>query len=243
MEFPIEKDVPLFPLGFKNSLNETEIKSESDQNSFHNTRRALSEDQSNPDNQSSFIDIKLQRDSTSEKKALKQVDYVKIFSSQHNSEKLISKFQLEKKELTISTSPLVSHTIADCKTRLFRGYYLFKYNFNTPQRQIVNFKVTDTHIELRHSKKIRRVLINAMHGVLFGAVSSTFRNFKKIIDRKSGKLHKFYHCFSLVTEFRTYDFATLKDNERMDMYIFMSLLISLNSNSPTSIPFSKRKYY
>ena len=249
MEFPSESAIPQFPDGFEICNNYEKILEESRNNN------SISEDAMSVENlKQKKVNISLmssRKGTMSEAdfemnfdlEDLKCTEYISIFFHDQNSRKLIAKFEQEKKELVPSASVPISHSTGDCRERVEKGYYLFKYNFNNPVRSIVFFKVNGLFIELHKNDRVTRIHVKTLHGVLFGAVASTFRNFKKIIDQKSGKLHKFYQCFSLVTEFRTYDFATLNDSERMDIYIYVSLLISLNSSSPTSMPFTKSSLY
>jgi hypothetical protein len=216
-------------------LNSLKVDNDLNEKSLENEESAIYDDINSifPDNSTAEIDIH-------DTKALKNLEYSKIFITDYNSNKLIAKFELEKKELIKSKSIEISYSLEDCRQRSAIGYYLFKYNFKSPSRSVVGLLITDDFVKLRRNEKIiKRIKFKSFHGILLGAVSSSFRNFKKSIEKVSGKLHKFYQCFSLVTEFRTYDFATTRDSDRIDILIYLSYMIALNSKCPTSIPFTK----
>lgn len=244
MNIPEEEDVLKFPKGFRKILQE---KTSSTEDFFIPTCETFRENikkNSIKLQNSSYIEFPSPRDESKiyDIHHLKHIDYRDVFWQEYNCDKLVAKFSLEHKELLKTNTSNLSYSLENCRGRTEKGFFLFKYNFNSPSRSVVKFRLLEGFFEyFLNNKKRKRIPICLLHGIIYGAVSSTFKNFKRKVDHKEGKIHKFCHCFSIVTEFRTYDFATVKDSDRMDICIILSYLITLNSQTPTSMPFDKSK--
>ena len=220
MDFPIEEEIPLFPSGFNETLNTQNLVKADQMRLFENEGSLLSEKRISGLNQTNYSSVR--NEETFDSHTLKNINYHDLFVLEKNSTKLIAKFDLEKKELLKGSNGEISYSLEECKIRAQKGYYIFKYSFNMPKRSVISIKISDYYIELNSGKTIKKIRINSLHGILFGAVSTTFSNFKKIIEQRESKIHKFYHCFSLVSEFRTYDFGTVKENDKLDICVCLS---------------------
>lgn len=242
MDFPEEENVLKFPNGFRSALHG---KTDSTETAF-GTPRDPSDKNNNKCLNSTILEIPSPREEglKYDSRHLKHLEYRLVFWQEHGCDKLVEKFRLEKKELVKSGMSHLSYSLENCIERAEKGFFVFKYNFNRPNKHVVKFRVFDYFVELaQNGKRTKRMPIKSFHGIIYGAISSTFKNFKRQVDRREGKVHKFCHCFSIVTEFRTYDFATIKDSDRLDLSITLSYYISLNSQVPTSIPFTKSSIY
>ena len=82
-----------------------------------------------------------------------------------------------------------------------------------------------------------------MYGLTLGGISSTFKLHKHLIDYKLGKLHTQEDCFSVISEFRSYDFATTSSLAKYDICLSLSWLCSLNNSLQSNVPFNKCKKY
>ncbi|OMJ78330.1 hypothetical protein SteCoe_21885 [Stentor coeruleus] len=243
MNIPEEGDVLKFPKGFKKTLQKKTSSTEDFCIPTCETFRENIERNSIKFQNSSYLDLQNPIDESKKYDTyhLKHIEYRDVFWQEYNCDKLVAKFSLEHKELLKTNASHLSYSLENCRERTEKGFFLFKYNFNNPSRSVVKFRLLEGFIEyFLNNKKRKRIPICLLHGIIYGALSSTFKNFKRKVDRKEGKIHKFCHCFSIVTEFRTYDFATVKDTDRMDICISLSYLITLNSQTPTSMPFDKR---
>ena len=69
-----------------------------------------------------------------------------------------------------------------------------------------------------------------IYGLTLGASSSTFKLYKKQIDYKFGKIHTQEDRFSVISEFRSYDFATISALVKYDICLSLSWLCSLNNS-------------
>jgi hypothetical protein len=122
------------------------------------------------------------------------------------------------------------------------GHKVYKYNYNTASRKIVTIKILNGIVEIYTSESRKnRIGFADVYGVTLGAVSSTFRMYKPEIDYKLGQLHAPEDCFSVINEFRSYDFATTSSLAKYDVCLSLSWLCSLNNSLQSNVPFTKCK--
>ncbi|OMJ67004.1 hypothetical protein SteCoe_35962 [Stentor coeruleus] len=166
--------------------------------------------------------------------------YDSILLNARSSRAICQRFDLEPCGLIKSDAQGQDFTLPAILNRMKIGHKVYKYNYNTPSRKIVTIKITQGIIEIYTSDtRKNRVGFTDVYGITLGSASSTFKMYKGQIDFKYGKLHTHEDCFSIINEFRSYDFGTTSHLARYDICLSMSWLCSLNNSLQSNVPFTK----
>lgn len=170
--------------------------------------------------------------------------YASILLNARSSRTLCNKFEAEPCGLQKSDAKGNDMSFGEIFKRMQTGHKVYKYNYNTASRKIVNIKINNGTVEISTSENRKsRIGFSDVYGITLGACSSTFKMYKKQIDYKVGKLHEHEDCFSIINEFRSYDFASTSSLAKYDICISLSWLCSLNNSLQSTIPFTKCKNY
>ncbi|OMJ79735.1 hypothetical protein SteCoe_20162 [Stentor coeruleus] len=166
--------------------------------------------------------------------------YDSILLNARSSRALCQKFDSEICGLIKSDAQDQDFSLTAILGRMKTGHKVYKYNYNTPSRKIVTVKITQGIVEIYTSDtRKNRVGFADVYGITLGASSSTFKMYKGQIDYKYGKLHTQEDCFSVINEFRSYDFGTTSSLARYDICLSLSWLCSLNNSLQSNVPFTK----
>lgn len=170
--------------------------------------------------------------------------YDSILLNARSSRALCLKFDSEICGLIKSDAQGQDFSLTAILGRMKAGHKVYKYNYNTPSRKIVTVKITQGIVEIYTSDtRKNRIGFADVYGITLGASSSTFKMYKGQIDYKYGYLHSQEDCFSVINEFRSYDFGTTSFLARYDICLSLSWLCSLNNSLQSNVPFTKCKIY
>lgn len=168
--------------------------------------------------------------------------YSSILLNARSSRAICQRFDTEPSGLNKSDAQGLVFTLEHILNRMKEGHKVYKYNYNTASRKIVTIKICNGIVEIYTSESRKnRIGFADVYGVTLGAVSSTFRMYKGEIDYKQGQLHSPEDCFSVINEFRSYDFATTSSLAKYDICLSLSWLCSLNNSLQSNVPFTKCK--
>ena len=170
--------------------------------------------------------------------------YESILLNARSSRALCQKFESDPCGLIKSDAQDQEFSLEAILARMKTGHKVYKYNYNTSTRKIVTVKINNNIVEIytTESRKNRISFVDVF-GITLGAMSSTFRLYKAQIDYKFGKLHTQEECFSIINEFRSYDFGSTSALAKYDICLSLSWLCSLNNSLQSNIPFTKCKCY
>ena len=170
--------------------------------------------------------------------------YDSILLNARSSRTICQKFESDPCGLLKSDAYGKDFSLESILLRMNEGHKVYKYNYNTPTRKIVTVKLSLNIIEIcKTDKNKSRVRFYDVFGLVFGAFSSTFKMNKNQVDHKFGKLHNPEDCFSVVSEFRSFDFATTSALAKYDICLSISWLCSLNNSLQSNVPFTKSNFY
>lgn len=168
--------------------------------------------------------------------------YDSILLNARSSRAICLRFDVEPCGLIKSDAQGQDFSLPAILNRMKIGHKVYKYNYNTASRKIVTIKINQGIIEIYTSDtRKNRVGFADVYGITLGSASSTFKMYKGQIDFKYGKLHTQEDCFSIINEFRSYDFGTTSYLARYDVCLSMSWLCSLNNSLQSNVPFTKCK--
>jgi len=166
--------------------------------------------------------------------------YSSILLNARSSRAICIRFETEPCGLHKSDAKEMSFTLEGILERMKEGHKVYKYSYNTASRKIVTIKINSGIVEIFTSEtRKNRIGFADVYGVTLGASSSTFRMYKGEIDYKIGQLHTSEDCFSIINEFRSYDFATTSAIAKYDICLSLSWLCSLNNSLQSNVPFTK----
>ena len=149
--------------------------------------------------------------------------YDSILLNARSSRAICQKFESDPCGLLKSDAQDRDFSLESILIRMKSGHKVYKYNYNSATRKIITIKVNLDIIEIYKSEtKKTRVSFFDIFGVTIGAISSTFKMNKAQIDYKFGKLHNPEDCFSIINEFRSYDFGTTSALAKYDICISLS---------------------
>ena len=173
-----------------------------------------------------------------------KTSYSSILLNARSSRALCQKFDTEPGGLQKSDANEQEFTMIKILERMQLGHKIYKYNYNTASRKIISIRISNGIVEIFSSEKNKsRIGFPDVYGVVLGASSSTFRMYKKYIDEKFGELHKPEDCFSIISEYRSYDFGTTSAGAKYDICLCLSWLCSLNNSLQSNVPFTKCKIH
>jgi hypothetical protein len=168
--------------------------------------------------------------------------YSSILLNARSSRAVCQKFFPEPSGLKKSDAKDQDMSMSEILKRMQMGYKVYKYNYNTESRKIVNVRIINGIIEICTSERSKnRIGFSDVYGIILGACTSTFKMFKSKIDYKFGKLHEPEDCFSIIDELRSYDFGSTSSIARYDICLSLSWLCSLNNSLQSNVPFTKCK--
>ncbi|OMJ77538.1 hypothetical protein SteCoe_22869 [Stentor coeruleus] len=166
--------------------------------------------------------------------------YDSILLNARSSRALCVKFESESCGLIKSDAINQDFSLTAILGRMKTGHKVYKYNYNTPSRKIVTVKINQGIVEIYTSEtRKNRIGFADVYGVTLGSSSSTFKMYKGQIDYKYGLLHTQEDCFSIINEFRSYDFGTTSFLARYDICLALSWLCSLNNSLQSNVPYTK----
>ena len=170
--------------------------------------------------------------------------YTSILLNARSSRALCQKFESEPGGLQKSDANEQEFSMMKILERMQVGHKIYKYNYNTASRKIISIRINEGIVEIFSSDKNKsRIGFPDVYGVILGACSCTFRMYKKYIDEKFGEIHKPEDCFSILSEYRSYDFGTTSSSAKYDICLSLSWLCSLNNSLQSNVPFTKCKIY
>ena len=170
--------------------------------------------------------------------------YDSILLNARSARSICQKFESEPCGLLKSDAQGVDFSLDGILSRMKTGHKVYKYNYNTPTRKIVTVKIDLNIIEIYKSENMKsRIGFSEIYGLTLGSSSSTFKMYKGQIDYKFGKIHTQEDCFSVISEFRSYDFATNSAMVKYDICLSLSWLCSLNNSLQSNVPFTKCNTY
>ena len=170
--------------------------------------------------------------------------YTSILLNARSSRALCQKFESEPGGLQKSDANEQEFSMMKILERMQLGHKIYKYNYNTASRKIISIRINEGIVEIFSSDKNKsRIGFPDVYGVILGACSCTFRMYKKYIDEKFGEIHKPEDCFSILSEYRSYDFGTTSSSAKYDICLSLSWLCSLNNSLQSNVPFTKCKIY
>jgi hypothetical protein len=168
--------------------------------------------------------------------------YDSILLNARSSRSLCEKFDSEPSGLLKSDAVDYNFSLDDILNRMVKGHKVYKYNYNTPTRKIVTIKVNSNIVEIyKNEHRKNRIGFSDVYGISLGPCSSTFKMFKSHVDHKHGKIHEPEDCFSVISEFRSFDFGTTSSLAKYDICLSLSWLCSLNNRIQSNVPFTKCK--
>jgi hypothetical protein len=166
--------------------------------------------------------------------------YDSILLNARSSRAICQKFESEPSGLQKSDAQENQFDLESILKRIAEGHKIYKYSYNVSNRKIVTIKIVNGIVEIFQSETNKnRIGFADVLGVTLGAVSSTFRMYKFDLDKKLGLLHSSEDCFSIINEFRSYDFGTTSATAKYDICLSLSWLCSLNNSLQSCVPFTK----
>ena len=170
--------------------------------------------------------------------------YEDLFLNQKNSNRLVDHYFTEKCVLQRSDAKKYDFSIKSVLLRLKSGYKLTKYSYSETQTSSIFLKIENSQLFMKSRSKCKTCLpFDCIYGVVTGCETMTFKLFKPKIDKITAAIHKSYDCFSIITDLKSYDLATLSDLARQDICIGVSWLSYNYGKIHACIPYSKSKYY
>lgn len=170
--------------------------------------------------------------------------YDSILLNARSSRAICQRFETEPCGLVKSDAKGELFSLGNILDRMKEGHKVYKYNYNTASRKIVTIRINDGIVEIYTSEtRKNRIGFADVYGVVLGACSSTFRMYKGQIDYKIGQLHTPEDCFSIINEFRSYDFGTTSAIAKYDICLALSWLCSLNNSLQSNVPFTKCNFH
>lgn len=168
--------------------------------------------------------------------------YKMILLKDVSADRMIQKFMQEPTKLRENRLEASDFSIQACFTRLAStGYRAMLINYMNFEVEEVTIKVNHLELEIYHGTRGSSVSFDNLSGVIIGDLSSTFQEYKNL----GGDLRKYSiqptDCLTILSEFRSFDIATIDDQAKYDIYLVCSWKISANADKGSVIPLTHGK--
>lgn len=166
--------------------------------------------------------------------------YKYILIHETNSDRLLDCFMDESFKLRISDAAKSDFDMKSSFLRMIKGYtiIMFAYEDGTPYRAQIS---ADKHgVILKQPGMLeRRIHYHSFSGMLFGAKSATFNIMRESKHTLSEYGLEETDCFSLLSDLRSFDFATHSDTIKYDVQQVFLFYHNSVSHNPSSLSMNK----